>query len=47
MLVVILLAVIAVMTVLWALGKVLWWWRVTFPPARSLRRPRPPGGARR
>lgn len=30
----IVLGVIAVMTVLWALGRLLWWARVTFPPNR-------------
>lgn len=40
MLLVIVLVVIAVMTVLWAFGKVLWWLRVTFPPKRPRRRPR-------
>lgn len=42
-LLVMVLAVIAVMTVLWAFGKVLWWLRVTFPP----RRPRRRDGSRR
>jgi nitrate reductase NapE component len=32
----IVLVVVAVMTVLWAFGRVLWWLRITFPP-----RPRP------
>ncbi len=31
----IILAVIAVFTVMWAFGKVLWWLRVTFPPRRK------------
>jgi hypothetical protein len=43
MLIVIVLVVIALMTALWALGKALWWWRVTFPPARGRRRGTPPG----
>lgn len=39
---VLVLGTIAVMTVMWALGKALWWIRVTFPP-----RPRPGAGRRR
>jgi hypothetical protein len=31
----IILAVIAVFTVMWAVGKVLWWLRVTIPPRRK------------
>lgn len=37
----IVLVVIAVMTVMWAFGKALWWLRVTFPPRRGRGRQRP------
>lgn len=34
----IVVAVIAIFTVLWAFGKVLWWLRVTFPPQKTRKR---------
>ncbi len=44
---VVVLGTIAVMTVLWGLGKALWWLRVTFPPRRPVGRRRRGEGTRR